>query len=109
MAAVPAVPLTRGLPRGRGRAGGRGHRTAGQRPTAQVSAQGQQQRAAEVAQQIAAAAETVLGTSISPSQPLMDAGLDSLGKILLTFQLRSSKSTLRKDSGADNRCKMQRT
>ena len=85
MAAVPAVPATRRLPHGRGwspgHAKGRGHRGTGQRPQVQESVQGQQQRAAEVAQQIAAAAEAVLGTAVSPSQPLMDAGLDSLGKI----------------------------
>lgn len=78
---MPAVPVR---PAKGGRAGGRsrGRPSGRQGPPAQASAQGQQQRAAEVVQQIAAAAETVLGTSISPSQPLMDAGLDSLGQTL---------------------------
>lgn len=73
-AAIPAPPSRRAQAGAGGRARGRG------RPPAKAAAQGQQQRAAEVTQQIAAAAESVLGTSITPSQPLMDAGLDSLGK-----------------------------
>ena len=80
MPAVPVRPTRKGQAGGRGR--GRGRTTRHQGPPAQVSAQGQQQRAAEVGQQIAAAAETVLGTSISPSQALMDAGLDSLGQTI---------------------------
>ena len=76
--AMPAAPTT-SVRRGGAGARGRSRASGRQRPPATDSAQGHQHRAAEVLQQVAAAAEAVLGVSIAPSQPLMDAGLDSLG------------------------------